>query len=549
MKFKRIVSIITVGVLAISCMLTVEAAETENKIFSEIAPLSESETVYEYKEYGDGTITITKYKGEGGDVVIPDKIDGKKVTGIGDFAFANCKSLTAVKIPNGVTSIGNEAFSSCSHLTSVDLPEGLECIGNHAFLQCALTSLDIPAAVTNIGFQAFYYNPPMSTINVDKMNEKYLSIDNVLFSKDKMCLILYPMGKTNENYAIPNTVRFIDTSAFSCNFFLTSVEIPDSVIEIGDSAFMACTKLKSVEISANVTSIGENTFAQCALSSIIVDEKNANYLSTDGVLFNKNKTTLIQYPSMKEGEKYTIPDSVTRMAQFAFANCNLVSIEIPAALNSIGRWTFQNCRSLTNFVVDEANEKYTAVDGILYNKDKTILLQYTLGKKTDNYIIPSGTKLVGADAFLHCSLTSVIIPEGVTTLEDSAFGYCNSLAAIAIPDSVTSIGTYTFVNHTDYLVIYGNMGSYAETYANENNIPFKSIEEFPAIDTPSEKPVIGDLDNDGITTTNDALVVLQASFNSTALTEEQLAIADVDGDGELTVNDAYLIIKSSFDAQ
>lgn len=194
---------------------------------------------YEYTELEDGTLSITKYKGAGGDVVIPSEISGKKVTEISDYAFSNCTSLTSVEIPNSVTEIGWSVFSGCTSLISVEIPSIVTKLSSFVFCGCtSLALVEIPNSVIEIGDDAF----------------------------------------------------------FGCTS-LKSVEIPNSVTKIGAFAFSDCTSLISVIISDSVTDIDKYAFSDCnSLLSINVDEKNVNYSSQNGILFNKAKTTLIYRP-------------------------------------------------------------------------------------------------------------------------------------------------------------------------------------------------------------------------------------------------------------
>ena len=172
------------------------------------------------------------------------------------------------------------------------------------------------------------------------------------------------------------------------------VVIPDGVVEIKDDSFKGL-KIKSVVIPSDVISIGSafyhnSVFSGCMnLTSIIVDENNNKYSSVDGILFNKDRTDLICYPSKKAESQYIIPDSVTSIYAKAFSGCtNLTSVTIPDSVTSIGNSAFDGCSNLT----------------------------------------------------------SVTIPDSVTSIGNSAFSSCRNLTSVTIPDSVTSIGRWAFKN-------------------------------------------------------------------------------------------------------
>ena len=186
------------------------------------------------------------------------------VTYIGDHAFYGCSGLTNISLPDSITSIGKSAFDECTRLTCINIPDGVTSIGNSAFRYCSsLTSIIIPNSVTSIGDGTFSNCKSLISINVDDNNNIYASDNGVLFNKDKTILIKYPIGKSDTEYNILDSVTSIDISAFVNCTSLTSVTIPDKVTSIGNYAFYGCTSLASVIIPESVTSIGNDAFKNC----------------------------------------------------------------------------------------------------------------------------------------------------------------------------------------------------------------------------------------------------------------------------------------------
>jgi hypothetical protein len=244
-------------------------------------------------------------------------------------------------------------------------------------------------------------------------------------------------------------------------------------------------------------------FSGCSsLAYIEVDENNLNYCDINGVLFDKTVSNLVCYPRGKTNTEYVIPNSVTLIGSSAFSNCMyLTSIDIHNSVTSIGEWAF-SC----NYGLSLIN-------------------------------IPNSVTSIGDYAFWCCSsLTSIIIPDSVISIGEYAFGLCSILTSINISDSVTSIGEDAFYNCNN-LTIYGYTGSYAETYANENNIPFVSLE----VETSEPvEIVVVKLADDGTdeVNVNDLGVLIQIFIkeDTTTMTPE-IEKADVYKDGILDARD------------
>jgi hypothetical protein len=332
-----------------------------------------------------------------------------------------------------VTRIGDNAFQNNANITNVSVPAGVVSIGNSAFYFCSnLTYVTLPASVTSIGNYAFGY----------------------------------------------------------C-YYLAGIVIPPNVTSIGYDAFFYCERLPSVSIPASVVSIDTEAFGACYNMTVIaVDSQNANFSSSGGVLFDKLKTTLIQFPAgwtgnytVPAGVTYigssaflfcdgllnvtlpagllsiedsafdgcynllgvTLPASVTNIGNYAFFSCDkLQGISIPAGVASIGRGAFGSCDSMVAITVNGQNANYVSQSGVLFDKQMTTLIQCP-GGKSYAYTIPAGVTSIGDSAFMNCTrLTSVTMPASITSIGSSAFDFCTSLMSAVLPVNVKSIGSYAF---------------------------------------------------------------------------------------------------------
>ena len=296
-----------------------------------------------YLTFDKKTGTVTDCDSSVTKANIPHTIKGATVTCIGNGAFGWCKSLTGVTIPDSVTSIGGSAFYGCTSLTSVTIPDSVTSIGGSAFGNCkSLTNMTIPDSVTLIGNGAFLGCTSLTSVTIP---DSVTSIGERAFSE---CTSL-------TSVTIPDSVTSIGEGAFYDCSSLTSVTIPDSVTSIGDYAFYGCESLTSVTIPDSVTSIGNGAFASCtSLTGIWVAEGNNDYSSdASGVLFNKDKITLVQCPGTFR--EYTIPDSVTSIGEQAFMGCSsLTSVTIPDSVTSIHWGAFYDCTSLTSVTIPDS---------------------------------------------------------------------------------------------------------------------------------------------------------------------------------------------------
>ena len=388
---------------------------------------------FEYGVLDDGTVEITGYKGSEQKVDVPEKINKKSVTRIGNLAFKDCTKITSIAMPDSVVYIGRSAFYNCTSLKSITIPDGVKEIGYAAFSECAgLVSVKIPDNVTKIGDSAFINCANLTKIDVTAGNKYYSSANGVLFDKNKSEIICYPAGIKNVGYSIPDGVTVIRDRAFNKCISLNSITIPKSVQDIETYSFFGCTSLEAINVAAS----------------------NKNYADVNGILFSKDKTKIVCYPANKKNMSYSIPVSVKVVGVAAFRDCiYLKGITIPDSVTNIEHHAFSNCKSLKSITIPDS---ITAIEMATFIDCASLT-----GVK-----IPDSVTSIGWGAFSNCkSLTKITIPAGVKTIADKALGYCYDDNG----DKKT----------TDFK-IYCYSNTQAEAYAKSRKFSYVLLDKLPA---------------------------------------------------------------------
>lgn len=264
----------------------------------------------------------------------------KTVTWLGDEAFRGCSSLPEITIPKEIKHIGDSCFRDCISLKKVVINEDIE-IGERAFENCgSLTEISLPNDLTEIYNGVFNSCRKLRRI---VLPESLIAIGDSAFSScDKL-----------EEVVIPSQVCRIDDQVFSGCSSLKNIIIPNSVSRIGKNVFKDCQSLERFDIPSGLRRIEPGCFRGCSsLKEIIVDKKNKYLKSMDGILFNKNKSNLVCYPSFKDGEVFEIPDSVRIVEDWAFSDAKkLKKVIIPDSVERIGEGAFYHCESLEEIVI------------------------------------------------------------------------------------------------------------------------------------------------------------------------------------------------------
>lgn len=382
-----------------------------------------------------------------------------KLNSIENGAFAVCPELTSIVIPNNVISIEEGAFTLCKHLTSVIIPDGLKRIGPKVFSYCYdLPSILIPSSVEYVGREAF-----LVCSSLEKFDGPYASLDQHFLIMDNAVVAFAPKGASDD------------------------VFIPDSVTSIYPFAFGYCSKIKTVEIPQSVSSIGERAFFYCGR----LERFKGQFAFNEG-RYLIVRDTLISFAPYNVKQCYDIPINVKRIEEGAFFHCTqLESLTIPSGVVSIGEVAFDHCTGLEmievlaatpptigSYVFEDTNncdiivpdntlnsykDKWNAYaerikekgGGIIEFKDDTVK-QICVDPK-NNWDTNGDGKLSKAEAAAIETIGSVFKQNkdikyfdefryftNVTKVDDFAFGFCDNLISVQLPNTVTEIGLGAF---------------------------------------------------------------------------------------------------------
>ncbi len=338
----------------------------------------------------NGTFTVTGFRtGEStGNLIIPGQINGTSVTAIGAYAFNGDLGLTNVVIPGSVVSIGFQAFEGCFNLATVTLSNGVQTIADDTFYATQLSRVTVPDSVTSIGTAAFDTSTLLD-ITVSPGNASYTSLDGVLFNASRTVLLQYPWARADGSYTVPPGVQEIGPAAMGAPN-LTNVTLPASLLNIADAAF----------------------------------EQESSGTGPMSIM---------------------IPVGVTNIGSHAFYGTHLREVSIPAGVMKIGDAAFLNCTALTAINVDPQNANYSGIDGVLFDKQQSLLVQYPPARKASVYTLPSSVSIIGTTAFASSpGLTTIVAANRVANVQDAAFYRCGNLQNIYFAGDLPATGSGIF---------------------------------------------------------------------------------------------------------
>ncbi|MBO7390049.1 MAG: leucine-rich repeat protein, partial [Clostridia bacterium] len=424
------------------------------------------------------------------DVVLPMYIGGIKVTSIHADAFKGEEKLTSLVIPTSIVSIGDRAFEACTSLGYITIPYSVRSIGDNAFASCsALDEVVFNTDNITLGNDVFIFSKSTMILYSETKNgqvSKYASRAGIAFNTGTPYTCF--LTSTILNSSGSSTIRVDGIKSHKCKYGHSVIVIPNllrgKVVEkIKSGAFAGMTALTSISISDNVNDVGTGTFNGCTnLSTVTISGDNTYIRIENGLIYTADGKTLLAIVDSIAGRTVSLAETTTGVQSNALYGSAVNSLNLNAALTTIGSGAFGGADSLTSITVSEENKKFSSEDGILYNKSKTALIAYPAGISMEYYAVNDGVIVIGAGAFGGAKyLKSVVLPASVSSISYNAFYGASNLIDIQVNGAISTVDKGAFDGTADTLVVTGisDEGASAvgalEIFCTENDVRFMPI--------------------------------------------------------------------------
>lgn len=538
---KKLFCVILSAIILSTTMFAVSAADVSASVSATPDEAQEQTTEgycdgFYYNVLDDGTAEITRYDGDETDLVIPDEIEGYQITSIRDNTFQSefRKNVTIGKHINHIVDNGNQRYNffileniyvnkannhfydingilfskdtnemlcypSNNSTECLNVPEGIKKV----IIGGALRKIEIPASVDTIvrdGSSNTAGNK-LEQINVSSDNQTYCSLDGILYSKDMTKLLNIPNRNPIENYIIPETVTEIKCIPFSEN--MKSLTIHKDITQKYTYYFLSVHYYRNME-------------------NFFVSKDNPLYYSVDGILYWKDIyfywKTQYAYPPSNKNKTFKIPDDTIMNIDDRFRLNNAEHLEkliLPKSMIGFADYSVTLLKSLKSIEVEDGNERYVSLNGVLYSKDMKTLECYPRGKVEKIFDVPNGVRTVHGMMSL-VNLRNIKFPKSIKNI-DSLLGY----------ESTSSYGIYA--HRCEDFTISGYTNSPAETYAKENGFTFISLGTINKL---------GDSNSDNKVDITDATnIQLYLAEYEIDFSENEDIASDTNGDGYITISD------------
>lgn len=346
--------------------------------------------------------------------------------------FYNCE-LSSIELPAALTTIGGYSFAY-TKLSSISIPEGVEELGASAFNRCDnLMSVKLPSTLRVIGGSCFY-KVPFTTITLPEGLE---TIQRTAFLFSKL-----------ESVTLPSSLRTIGDGAFQ-GTSLTAITIPEGVESLGEECFYNCP-ISEVTLPASLTAVGAGAFSGTNITEFKVAAGSKSFSVQDGILFNADKTLLVEFPAKSAITEYTLPAATLGICGEAFDRTGIQKITV--------------------------GSKFRAIDGYAFCQSKLAEIN-----------MPESLVFIGEQAFAGTNLTKVVLPSALPLIQNAAFAECKSLSEVTIPSSVKNIQIRAFYGCTSLVTIncLGAVPAELEDWYEAYEAPFYQVPSTAVVNVPS----------------------------------------------------------------